>query len=274
MTSFEKDGFLGDEISGWEGDFEKRYASKLQLSIEANRLAHRLIFSIQITSSELKDLLLSALLARQVSTFQAFILLARKGLIDQSEMLIRAIAESMFLVGAIRKEEGFAEKWVLSDEISRKRSLVRLNDDRRRRGKPPDETAVALIAELEKQIRDQSIEKLSTERIAKLAGLESYYDTVYGFFSMAVHSSTRSLDKALQTDSSGRVTSIQYGPVIDGFDMHLDYAISMTLYVLHEASVHFKKDPSEVEALQKKSHDLAGRAQQTVAADRPKTGSG
>jgi hypothetical protein len=129
MTSFEKDGFLGDEISGWEGDFEKRYASKLQLSIEANRLAHRLIFSIQITSSELKDLLLSALLARQVSTFQAFILLARKGLIDQSEMLIRALAESMFLVGAIRKEEGFAEKWVLSDEISRKRSLVRLNVD-------------------------------------------------------------------------------------------------------------------------------------------------
>lgn len=257
MTLFETDGFLSDEISGWQGDFEKRYSTKLQLSTEVNRVAHQLIFSMEITSSELKDLLLSTLLARQVSTFQAFILLARKGLIDQAEMLVRALAESMFLVGAIRKDAGFAEKWVLSDEISRKRSLVRLNDDRRRRGEPPDEAAAALIVELTKRIRDEDIEKISTERIAQLAGLESYYDTVYGFFSMAVHSSTRSLDKALQTDGDGNVTSIAYGPVIDGFDMHFDFAITMTLYVLHEVAVHFKKDPSPVKALQKKNHDLA-----------------
>jgi hypothetical protein len=274
MTSFETDGYLSNEISGWEHDFEQRYVAKLQLAAEVNRLAHQVIFSIEITSTELKELLLSTLLSRQISTFQAFIIVARKGLIDQSEMLVRALAEVMFLVGAIRKDESFAEKWVLSDEISRKKSLVRLNDDRRRRGESPDETAVALIAELEKRIRDESIEKLSTERIAKLAGLESYYDTVYGFFSMAVHSSTRSLDKALQTDGSGRVTSVAYGPMLDGFDMHFDYAVSMTLYVLHEVLVHFNKDPSQVEALQKKNNDLAGDAQQAVAADRPKTGSG
>lgn len=273
MTTFGTDGFLSDEIAEWEKDFEQRYASKLELSKAVNRLAHRLIFSIEIASNELKDLLLSTLLAHQISTFQGFILLARKGLIFQTEMLVRALAESMFLVAAIRKEPDFAEKWLLSDEVSRKRSLVRLNEDRRRRGEPPDEAAVALIAELEKRIRDQKIEKYSTERIAKLAGLGSYYDTLYGFFSMAVHSSSRSLDKALQTDGKGRVMSIEYGPAIDGFDMHFDYAISMTLYVLHETSVHFKKDPSEVESLQQKNNELAGEAQQSVAADSPKTGS-
>jgi hypothetical protein len=128
-----------------------------------------------------------------------------------------------------------------------------------------------LIAELEKQIRDEKIGKYSTEQIAKFAELESYYDTLYGFFSMAVHSSSRSLDKALQTDGKGRVTSVEYGPALDGFDMHFDYEISMTLYVLHEISVHFKKDTAEVEALQKKNQELAGEAQQAVAADRPKT---
>lgn len=260
MTSFETDGFLSDEISGWK-DVEKLYATKLQLSIEVNRLAHQIIFSIQITPSELKGLLLSTLLTRQISTFQAFILVARKGLIDQAEMLVRALAEAMFLVGAIRKEEGFAEKWVLSEEISRKRSLVRLNEDCRRRGEPPDEAAAALIAELEKRIRDENIEKLCTEKIAKLAELESYYDTIYGFFSMAVHSSTRSLDRGLRIDDSGKVISVAYEPLVEGFDMHFDYAISMTLYVLHEVSVYFKKDPSQVEILQKKNNDLAGYTQ-------------
>lgn len=48
MTSFETDGFLSDDISGWEEDFEKRYAGKLQLSSEVNRLAHQSIFSIEI----------------------------------------------------------------------------------------------------------------------------------------------------------------------------------------------------------------------------------
>jgi hypothetical protein len=174
----------------------------------------------------------------------------------------------MFLVGAICKKPEFAKKWILGDEVSRKKSLVRLNEDRRRRGESPDEAAVALIAELEKRIRNGKIEKLSTERIAKLAGLESYYDTLYGFFSMAVHSSSRSLDKALQTDKGGRVTSVEYGPEIDGFDLHFDYAISMTLYVLHEIAAHFKKDVAGIEALQKRNNDLAGDAQQSVAADR------
>ena len=148
MTTFGTDGFLSDEITDWEKDFERRYVSKLELSMSVNRLAHKLVFSIDIASNELKDLLLSTLFARQVSTFQGFVVLSRKGLIYQAEMLVRALAESMFLVGAVRKQPEFAEKWLRGDEVSRKRSLVRLNEDRRRRGEPPDETAVALIAEL------------------------------------------------------------------------------------------------------------------------------
>lgn len=268
MTSFDTDGFLSDEISGWESDFVRRYAAKLDLSASVNRLAHKLVFSLEIASEDLRDLLLSSLLARQTSTFQAFVLLARKGMIFQAEMLVRALAESMFIVGAICKKPEFAEQWVLSDEVSRKKSLVRLNEDRRRRGEPPDEAATTLIAELEKRIRDEKIEKLSTERIAKLAELQSYYDTLYGFFSMAVHSSTRSLDKALQTNEHGKVTFVAYGPEIDGFDMHFDYAISMTLYVLHDIATHFNRDVAEVETLQKRNHELAGDAQQSVQPDR------
>ena len=185
MTTFDTDGFLSDEMSGWTSDFEKQYSSKLELSIAVNRLAHKIVFALDIGSEELSDLLLSTLLARQLSTFQGFVLLSRKGMIFQAEMLVRALAEAMFLVGAIRRNSGFANQWILGDEVSRKKALVRLNEDRRRRGESPDETAVALIAELDKRIRDEGITKPSTEQIARLAGLESHYDTLYGFFSMA-----------------------------------------------------------------------------------------
>jgi hypothetical protein len=258
VTAFSTDGFLSDEINEWEKDFDQRYGPKIELSMAVNRLAHRLIFSVAIVSNQLDDLLLSTLMARQASTFQGFIILSRKGLIFQAEMLVRALAESMFLVGAICKQPRFAEEWILSDEISRKRLLVRLNQDRSRRGELPDPKAVALIAELEKRIKDEKIKKYNTEHIARLAGLQSYYDTLYGFFSLSVHSSSRSLDKALQADGQGEVTAVEYGPLIEGFDMYFDYAISMTLYVLHEISTHFKHSTAEVESLQQKNNDLAG----------------
>jgi hypothetical protein len=268
MTTFSTDGFLSDEVSAWESDFEEQYSPKLELSIAVNRLAHKMVFALDIGTEELRDLLLSTLLARQLSTFQGFVLLSRKGMIFQAEMLVRALAESMFLVGAICKKPDFAEQWILGDEVSRKKALFRLNEDRRRRGESPDETAVALIAELEKRIRDEGITKPTTEQIAKAAGLESYYDTLYGFFSMAVHSSSRSLDKALQKDGNGNLTHVEYGPEVDGFDMHFDYAISMMLYVLHDVAAHFKVDVTEIEALQKRNAELAGNAQQSVQPDR------
>lgn len=269
MTTFSTDGFLSDEMSAWTSDFEKQYSSKLELSLAVNRLAHKIVFDLDVGSHELRDLLLSTLLARQLSTFQGFVLLSRMGMIFQAQMLVRALAEAMFLVGAICRKPDFASQWILGDEVSRKKALVRLSDDRRRRGESPDETAVALIAELDKRIRDEGITKPSTEQIARLAGLESYYDTLYGFFSMAVHSSSRSLDKALQKDRDGKLTHVEYGPELDGFAMHFDYAISMMLYVLHEVATHFQKDVAEIEALQKVNAELAGIAQQSVQPARP-----
>ncbi len=259
MTAFNTDGFLSDEIGGYEADFADRYRDKWALSLTVNRTNHKFIFAIQVQTDRLPDLLLAALLARQSSTFQAFLLLARKGLIDQSEMIVRTLAETMFIAGAICKDHAFAKTFVLSDEISRKRSLIRLNKDRERRGEPPDPEAVALIAELQTKIQEEKLDKPTTERIAELAGLSSYYDSLYGLFSMAVHSSTRSLDKALKADSTGKVIAIEYGPATEGFDLHFDYAVSMTLYVLHEVASHFGLDVTEIEALQRRNDELAGK---------------
>ena len=67
--------------------------------------------------------------------------------------------------------------------------------------------------------------------------------------------------------SDGKLTHVEYGPEIDGFDMHFDYAISMTLYVLHEIAAHFKKDVAEIESLQTRNRELAGEAKQSVQSD-------
>ena len=110
---------------------------------------------------------------------------------------------------------------------------------------------------LEIRIKTEKINKFSTENIAKIAGLSDYYDSLYPLISMAVHTSTRGLDKLLQINDKGDVHGIEYGPVVDRLDMHLDYAISIMLYTLHELAIHFNKDVKHIEELQQKNHEAA-----------------
>lgn len=249
MTTFASDGFLSDEIANVTADFAARYSRELDLVSRTNRLAHKILFGIQVRPDQVADLLLAILVARQIESFQAFVALLRIGLVSQAEIIIRTIAETMFLVAAIRKDAEFAARYVLADELSRRRSLIRLTEERKRRGAPPDEEVEALVKELEARIKDEKIQKLTTEQIADLAGLEAYYDTIYGAFSMAVHSSIRSLERVLVPDAEGRAISIDYGPVLDRLEMHFDFALDMTLIVLAEAAEHFNGDAKTVNEL-------------------------
>lgn len=259
MTNFKTDGFLSSEISEFEKEIQCNFRNKLDLAYEVNRLAHKIIYSVDI-DQHLTDLLLATLLTRQMSSFQAFLILLEKGLLTQAEIILRNISETMFIVGAIGKDKNFADKYTLAEEVSRKKALVRLKKNFERNGKKIDQQTIDLIAEIDEKIRDQDIQTFSTERIAKIAGLSNYYDTLYPLTSMAVHTSARGLDKALEVDDEGKVLSVDYGPKVDELDMHLDYGISMTLYTLHEIAVQFKLETEEIESLQQRNNELSGSA--------------
>jgi hypothetical protein len=258
MTTFESDGFLSDEIVDYEKEIFERYKDKLRLSQDVNRIAHQIIYAIQIKNEHLPDLLLATLLTRQATSFQAFLILIQKGLLTQVEILLRNIAENMFIIGAIGKDLDFADKYVLAEEVSRKKALVRIKNNMEKNGQKVDQKTIDLIADLDSKIRDESIQTFTTERIAHIAELSSYYDTLYPLTSMAVHTSTRGLDKTLKTNSDGKVISLDYGPAIEFYDMHLDYGISMMLYSLHEIATYFSIDTNNIENLQQRNKGLAG----------------
>ena len=258
MTIFETDGFLSDEMPEFEAPAAEQYAQKFELAADANRLAHKLIYSIEIHNKHLPDILLATLLTRQATSFQAFYLLLTKGLFFQSQILLRNVAENMFIVGAARKDQDFVNKFVAAEEISRKKSLEALVRDEQKRGNDVEQEVIDLIASLKDMIANGEITSFSTEGIAQIADLSSYYDTLYRLTSMSVHTSPRGLDSALQTDDNGVIVSITYEPKFDALDMYVDFGISMMLYTLHEIAGHFEQPVDEIEALQKINQDIAG----------------
>jgi len=165
----------------------------------------------------------------------------------------------MFVTGAIGKDKRFVDRYVLSEDVTRVRSLEAIVRDKKRRREAVDEATTKLIDELRAKIKREGTTTFTTERIAEIAGLSSYYDNLYLFTSMAAHASPRELNTALVTDANGKVVSLSYEPVVDDLDMQLDYGISMMLYTLHETASHFSLDiVADIEELQKLNQQLAG----------------
>jgi hypothetical protein len=259
MTLFETDGFLSGELGKYEADIRIKYESKFQLAMKTNRLTHRVMYSIKPYNEHLPDLMLAALLIKQANAYQGVLILLGKGIETQAQILLRNLAEMMFITGAIRKDEDFVRQYVLSEDVSRLKSLEAIARDKRRRGEDIDEKTQTLIKTLREKIGTEELSPFSTERIAQIAGLSSYYDNLYRFTSMAAHASPRELNTTLEVDTSGRVLALNYGPVVDELDMHLDYGVSMMLYSLHEIASHFKIDViADIEELQRLNAELAG----------------
>ena len=127
MTTFETDGFLSAEISGFERTIAARYAKKFELAAETNRLTHRVMYSIKPHSEHVPDLMLAALLIRQASSFQGFLILLSKGLETQAQVLLRNLAEMMSLSMSYPKI------------VSRVKSLEAIVKDKQSRGEDVDE---------------------------------------------------------------------------------------------------------------------------------------
>jgi hypothetical protein len=259
MTTFITEGFRSTEIAQFEQAISARYLKKLNLADEANRMTHRIIYAVQPHNEHLPELVLASLLSREASAFQAFLILLNKGLVTQAQIILRNLAEMMFITGAIGKDKMFVDKYVSSEEITRVKTLEALVRDKQRRGEDVDEKTKELIKEIRAKIQSEGLTTFTTERIATIAELSSYYDNLYRLTSMAAHASPRDLSAALDTDSSGNIVSVTYEPVVEDLDIYLDYGISMMLYIDHEVASHFGLNViPEIEELQRVNREHAG----------------
>lgn len=261
MTLFETDGFLSDQVLETEGEIVGRYPVAFDIAQKANQLTHKVLFGAEVHNEDGLALLYITLLTKQARSFQGFLLLLKRGLLSPAQILLRNLAESMFIIGALGKDETFAEKYILSEQISRKRSLAALARDAQARGQDVPPEIKDLIDELEKEIKRGNIVAFSTEQIARIAGLFSYYDSLYRFTSMEVHTSPRALEDALVVED-GKIVSLKYEPETEGLDMYLHYAISAMLHSLHECAQHFTLPVASIEALQKINNEVAEPSQE------------
>lgn len=265
-THFKTDGFLSDELSCFERQITDRYSVQLDFAIEVNRIAQEIIGTLQIDRHDLGGVLMGTLLTRQAEAFQAFLILVTKGLLFQAQIILRSIAESMFVVGAISKEETFAGDFIpiLRDHMSRLKFARALRSYHERKGSS-NEDLDNLIKELEVMVKEseydeseeranrRTLQPFSTEKIARIAQMEDVYDTTYRRTSLAVHTSPTSLNETFVVDENNEVEALKYEPKMDDLEIWLFSAIEMTLCTLHQMTEHFSLDVSRTRIGEMKS---------------------
>jgi hypothetical protein len=100
----EGQGFLSPEIAPWIGRHRTENRAWFSLAMDLNSLAHQELLLLEAPLEDNKALLAALLFARSLSSFQAAILLAERGMTQDARTITRSCFESVFCFGALRND--------------------------------------------------------------------------------------------------------------------------------------------------------------------------
>jgi hypothetical protein len=119
---------------------QKKYATKINSKMKINRL------------------IISAILFSKIlSNFQALLILAKKGMITQTQIMLRCIFEPLFALSAISKANKYHIRLINSDECERLKALKKLKKYHERNN--PEDPLISqielVVKKITKRIKDK-----------------------------------------------------------------------------------------------------------------------
>jgi hypothetical protein len=209
--------------AGYQIDYEtvkaivrERYATWLgiysEIESRARQLQHQRLFRID----GLQHLLVMVLFARTVANTSAAMLVAEHGYEVQCKTLLRTALESMFALAAIAKDPSMAEAFEQAGERELKRRVFKSrlwSQDLR----SPMEARFGSegFKKAEEIAKSTKAKNISTEEMAKTAGLHDWYLTAYTIFSDAVHGNIHDLKQhVVRSEDGEEIEGVQSGAVV------------------------------------------------------------
>ncbi len=120
MGDIKQCGFLSDQITQWTHENLCEYEEYYTLCKDVNFSAQKTMQNLQIDSKCLPEILVAMLLSRGLSSFQAIILLSKRGMVDECNVILRCLLENEFALLAIAKDAKIAEELVVADDRKRR----------------------------------------------------------------------------------------------------------------------------------------------------------
>jgi len=208
---------------------QKKHPELWELAIDTNNYITDFQYTLKANTNKLHELIGVSLYIRIITNYQALLILVSKGMLPQSQIMVRAQVEALFTLVAISKDNEFAEVYLGHEEHQRKGVLRKLRRYKETiNSEDPDiQEATSIIEGINDNIKENNIKRLTTEETSKVAELHSWYDTVYALTSTAVHTSARSLETHLIKDNENEaIVSFNNEPSIQGIGLPLGTGVN------------------------------------------------
>ena len=231
---------MGDSIADFKGSVEGKYAQFFELYRKTNRIAHKMIFHLEIPNNDGQKVIAAALFIRLLHTFQAVAILAQHGLMLDSKALLRGGLEALFILNLLCKEKEFLDEYIGSDAL-RRRKLFNVAADS---ASDPNFESLRnyarshpeFLEELEEEIKKNGWKKLNTKELAERSGLISMYDGHYRLFSEEVHTSPRAIEKLVSLTQDQNPLAFEWGPSDQDLPFTLFTGVQMLLIAMKAIS--------------------------------------
>lgn len=213
--------FLDPNIEQYVAHVRVAHAPCCSFAMRLNELAHRSIFAARINAHDLQPLLLVALLHRALTSYQATVMLGERGMPQEAQVMLRTLLEVTFKIVAIAKYPSVGRAFVLEDENHRRKFLEKL---KKLSPELQDRDSLSELESLQSAIgnrKNPEVHASQTWWFAQKAGLSDFYNSAYAVLSEEVHSSARTLERALRLDESDNLLGLNYGFSDDELDLHL-----------------------------------------------------
>jgi len=259
MTGINENGFLSSELDDFEKHIAKAYPDHYNYLLKTNQFSQKLQYKLTIHKNDSDEIIAAILFSRTLATYQAFILVAKRGMLEQANMLLRCMFEPLFPLVAISKHKGYSLKLIGSEECERLKAFNKLirYHGRQNQENPIIKDIQAKADEVKERISKNDFKKISIIQSAEDAGLIDWYDTAYSCLSSTVHASVRSLETSLVFDHELDLKELKNEPEINGFEILFATALEAMKYAIVAISEIFQIDAKVfVEELLQKLKDF------------------
>lgn len=230
----ENDGLLNGKDSPLRSSISEGYHAPLVLARKINRQIHEMLFKSDVRHQDGEAIIIATLLLRSLEHYQSSIILLENGVVSSARVVVRALMETTFRLGATVREEGFYKKFILEDLLYRKEVANKIKNNKHGflRGSQGVITDEAL-ERLGREIELHKPKKFRIEELSQLAGMHDWYIGVYGLLSKAVHTQIRDLEEYLTVNDNNEVKELKYAPQLQEIPLLILTSSELILYAAY-----------------------------------------
>lgn len=212
MNYFNTDGFLSGELYLFKIRLMKEYEKYFTLAIKINQMIMNNISSIKFSVTQ-KDAIIGSLFCKCITSFQTVIMLSSYGLPNEAEVVLRSLLEATSILILCCNDEKYYEEYLKSHSYQRYYTLRKIKKNLNHPNLSKDEynridSLIKTfyksdeIESADKNYKEYKKYKLLPSELAKKAGMEYNYYTVYAYLSMTAHNQPKTLEHYIHGDNN------------------------------------------------------------------------